>query len=134
MKKLHIVALILVAVAIAGIVISASNYTTYEGFTKSKENPGKVYKIVGYLDTDEEMIYEPEIDPNKFTFHMIDKDSVLSTVIYKAPKPQDFERSEQIVVTGKTEDDVFIADEMLMKCPSKYVEDEVKVKSSEEAL
>lgn len=134
MKKLHIVALILVAIAITGIVISASNYTTYEGFTKAKENAGKTYKIVGYLDASKEMIYEPEIDPNKFTFYMIDKDSVVSTVVYKAPKPQDFERSEQIVVTGKAEDDIFIADEMLMKCPSKYVEDEVKVKSAEEAI
>lgn len=134
MKKLHIFALILIALAITGIVISASNYTTYEGFTKSKENPGKVYKIVGFLDAGKEMIYQPEIDPNKFTFYMIDKDSVSCTVVYKAPKPQDFERSEQIVVTGKVEEGVFIADEMLMKCPSKYVEDEVKVKSAEEAI
>ena len=28
--------------------------------------------------------------------------------------------SESLVVTGKLKDDVFVSDEILMKCPSKY--------------
>lgn len=43
-------------------------------------------------------------------------------VLAKA-KPQDFERSEQIVVTGSMKDNQFYADEILMKCPSKYKEE-----------
>jgi cytochrome c-type biogenesis protein CcmE len=41
-------------------------------------------------------------------------------VIYNGAKPQDFEMSEQIVVTGRAENGVFKADKILMKCPSKY--------------
>ena len=35
-------------------------------------------------------------------------------------KPQDFEKSEQIVVIGKMEAGNFVASDILMKCPSKY--------------
>ena len=101
MKKLHILGLVLIAFAIAGIAISASNYTSYEGFTKANANDGKVFKIVGNLDMDGEMNYAPEVDPNLFTFYMIDKEGISQQVIYADAKPQDFERSEQLVVTGK---------------------------------
>jgi len=36
--------------------------------------------------------------------------------------------SEQIVVTGKMDGDVFKASEILMKCPSKYKDEEIAVK------
>jgi cytochrome c-type biogenesis protein CcmE len=126
MKKLHIIALVFIATAIAGIVISASNYTSYEGFEKANEQQGKVYKIVGNLDLEGEMVYAPEVNPNLFSFYMTDKEGLSQQVIYKDAKPQDFERSESLVVTGKSKDGVFHADQILMKCPSKYVEDEIE--------
>ena len=48
------------------------------------------------------------------------------TVIYTSPKPQDFERSEQIVIIGNIQNDIFRADKILMKCPSKYEDKELK--------
>jgi cytochrome c-type biogenesis protein CcmE len=126
MKKLHIIALVFIATAIAGIAISASNYTSYEGFEKANEQQGKVYKIVGNLDLEGEMVYAPEVNPNLFSFYMTDKEGLSQQVIYKDAKPQDFERSESLVVTGKSKDGVFHADQILMKCPSKYVEDEIE--------
>jgi cytochrome c-type biogenesis protein CcmE len=125
MKKLHIVALVLIAFAIAGIAISASNYTSYEGFEKANANSGKVYKIVGFLDTTQVMDYDPIENPNLFTFYMLDQEGISQKVIYSDAKPQDFEKSEQLVVTGKSEGEVFYAEQILMKCPSKYVEDEI---------
>lgn len=126
MKKLHIIALIFIAIAIAGIAISASNYTSYEGFEKANQHEGKVYKIVGNLDLEGEMVYDPETNPNLFSFYMLDKEGVTQKVIYSDAKPQDFERSESLVVTGESKEGVFYADQILMKCPSKYVEDEIE--------
>ncbi len=40
-------------------------------------------------------------------------------ILHKS-KPQDFDKSEQIVVIGKMNNEVFEADDILMKCPSKY--------------
>ena len=47
-------------------------------------------------------------------------------VEYNGAKPRDIERSEKIVITGRMEGEVFKASKILMKCPSKYVEGEMK--------
>lgn len=127
MKKLHIIGLVLIAVAVAAIIAFSSDYTSYENFSKAFENEGKVYNIVGELTSTEDFEYDPQKDPNRFVFKMIDNEGKTSKVVYSAPKPQDFERSEQIVVTGKAKGEIFIADKILMKCPSKYVEDEIEI-------
>ncbi len=55
----------------------------------------------------------------------LDQEGISQKVVYSDAKPQDFEKSEQLVVTGKSEGEVFYAEQILMKCPSKYVEDEI---------
>lgn len=127
MKKTHIIGLVLIAVAVVAIIGFSSDYTAYENFTKTNENEGKVYNVVGVLAENQEFEYDPLKDPNYFGFWMVDNEGVTQKVVYGAPKPQDFERSEQIVVTGKSMDKVFYADKILMKCPSKYVEDEIEI-------
>jgi cytochrome c-type biogenesis protein CcmE len=41
--------------------------------------------------------------------------------------PPDLQRSEQVVVIGSFREDVFVADKILLKCPSKYEEEEIKI-------
>ena len=78
---------------------------------------------------EKDMIYNPEKDPNLFSFYVTDKKGESKKVILKAAKPQDFELSEQIVVTGKMVGDEFIAKDVLLKCPSKYKDEEIYIKS-----
>jgi cytochrome c-type biogenesis protein CcmE len=47
-------------------------------------------------------------------------------VVYFNPKPADFERSEKIVVVGEMKQGRFVADKILMKCPSKYQDNEFR--------
>ena len=47
-------------------------------------------------------------------------------VVFTGTKPQDFERSEQIVLTGQMVGNEFKASSILMKCPSKYNNDKVE--------
>ena len=54
------------------------------------------------------------------SFFLIDNEGSEKLVQYKGPKPQDFEMSEQIVITGEAKDSIFVAEKILMKCPSKY--------------
>ena len=56
-------------------------------------------------------------------FTMIDGRGEKRTVMLNKSKPQDFERSESVVIIGKATGDNFHASEMLMKCPSKYKEE-----------
>lgn len=128
MKKTHIVALLAIVSAIAIIINGARDVSTYASFADAAES-GTEVKVTGELNLDEEIIYQPEIDPNVFSFYMLDNNGESRKVIMKQAKPQDFERSESIVVTGELKNEVFVADEILMKCPSKYKDDEVRIRA-----
>jgi cytochrome c-type biogenesis protein CcmE len=122
MKKTHILAIIVIAVAIGAIMTTVSDSSTYSNFSEAIENPGKEYHVVGQLNKDAEMTYDPEVNANLFAFSMIDNNGDEQRVHFAGSKPQDFERSEQIVLVGKYENDTFQASKILMKCPSKYNE------------
>lgn len=59
---------------------------------------------------------------NVFTFYMRDEAGTVRKVRYNNPKPANFEEAEQVVVQGRTQDGVFVAESILVKCPSKYNE------------
>ena len=59
-------------------------------------------------------------DRNVFSFTMKDERGAERTVVYHNPKPANFEDAEQVVVQGKVEGTAFVADHILVKCPSKY--------------
>jgi len=120
MKKTHIILIVIITIAIAAIIGTVSDSSTYETFSAALKNPDKEYHVVGKLNKDIPFEYNPEIDANKFGFTMTDNDGVQKKVVYSSTKPQDFEKSEQIVVIGKCNGDTFYASQILMKCPSKY--------------
>lgn len=130
MKKLHIILLVVLALGAGVIIAMTGDYTTYGNFAEASEKQGKVLSVVGYLVKDKELYYDPVKDPNYFTFIMVDKEGNEQKVVYKGSKPQDFERSEQLVIKGKSDGQMFAASEILMKCPSKYVNDEITLKET----
>lgn len=131
MNKLHIVLLLAVALGVGVIIAQSGDYTTYANFGQAKEKAGKAVNVVGYLVKDKEMTYDPKVNPDYFAFYMTDKEGIQTQVIYKGSKPQDFERSEQLVVKGKMDGEIFKASEISMKCPSKYVNDKIIIKESD---
>jgi len=56
----------------------------------------------------------------QFSFYMKDESGNVRRVVYPKPKPNNFEQADRLVVIGEMKGDVFYANEMLMKCPSKY--------------
>ncbi|MFN8153163.1 MAG: cytochrome c maturation protein CcmE [Bacteroidia bacterium] len=133
MKKIHIIAIVVIAVALAVIVSTISNSSTYAPFSTAVEHQGKTFHIVGKVNKAKEFIYNPESNANIFGFYLVDNEGIEKKVLYNGTKPQDFERSEQIVVVGKMEGDEFHANQLLMKCPSKYngnQQDQMKAVSS----
>ena len=120
MKKIHIIAIVVIAVGLAVIVSTISNSSTYAPFREAKTNTGKTFHVVGKVDKQKDFIYNPEVNANLFGFYLVDNEKNELRVLYNGAKPQDFERSEQIVVIGKMEGEDFMANQILMKCPSKY--------------
>ena len=129
MKKTHIIALIVIAAAVGYILFSSADFSTYETF-KSATDATKTHHVVGTLVKEIPLEYDPQIDPNHFAFHMKDNNGEIQRVVFKGAKPQDFERSEQIVLTGRMGVEYFQAEKILMKCPSKYNKEELLVEEA----
>lgn len=135
MKKVHLFAIGIIAVAVFILMSTATDASTYVTFREAQAraqdgNTTKVH-VVGRLPKGPDghpsgLLYDPVIDPNHFEFTLIDTLRQAQRVVYYNPKPQDFDRSDQIVITGAMSGDTFVADQILLKCPSKYTENELK--------
>ncbi len=126
MKRAHIIALVVIAIAIAAIISLVNDASTYVNFSTAQLNEGKEFHVVGELSKDKPLEYNPEVNPDEFTFYMKDNEGEERKVILNASKPRDIEKSENIVVIGKIQGKEFIASSLLMKCPSKYVDGELQ--------
>jgi cytochrome c-type biogenesis protein CcmE len=137
MKKTHIIALGVIAVAIAMIISTIGDASTYLSFSEAKalaeKGETKSVHVVGELPKNANgevfgIRYEPSISPNQFEFLMIDSLNTQYRVIHNQPKPQDIEKSEKVVVVGRMnlEGGYFEADKILLKCPSKYNNGDLK--------
>lgn len=131
MNKSYIIAFILIGIATTILVTASKDFSSYSSFSTASKS-GELVKIVGQLAKEKEIYYQPEKDANYFSFYLTDKEGQTKQIILNAPKPQDFELSEQVVLTGTMKGDVFIAKTMLLKCPSKYKDEEIFIKSTVE--
>jgi cytochrome c-type biogenesis protein CcmE len=134
MKKSHILGIVIIAIAVMIIIITAGDASTYVSFNEAKvmaENGNnKKIHVVGQLKKDHEGNIEgmeSSDDLLSVSFQMIDNDNTIQRVYYNEPMPSDLVRSEQVVVIGSFSDNVFIADKILLKCPSKYQEETINL-------
>lgn len=127
MKKTHIVLLVVVAAAVAFIISSFADFSTYETFASASKKPGKQYRVIGTLDKEKGTEYNPIKDPNRFVFYVEDKTGESRKVIFSGSKPTDIEKSESVAMTGYMKDGDFYCKQIQMKCPSKYKNDQIAV-------
>ncbi|UOF94179.1 MAG: cytochrome c maturation protein CcmE [Bacteroides sp.] len=118
MKKTSLLYLLSSLFIVLLITLTYYDSSYYSSFDKA-DNTKDVY-IIGKLVKNSTIIYNPSLDENFFSFYMQDKEHQISKIIFLGSKPNDFEYSDNIVVTGKMHDNVFYAKKILMKCPSKY--------------
>ncbi|PCJ83564.1 MAG: cytochrome C biogenesis protein [Flavobacteriales bacterium] len=120
MKPLSIIGVVAIAFSIGVILSTFSDSSTYADFNTAFAHPGNEFHVIGTLNRGKEQVYDPMSNANEFIFFMNDTAGVERKVILSEPKPQDFERSEKIVLIGKAKGESFHASKVLMKCPSKY--------------
>ncbi|OAV45522.1 cytochrome c maturation protein CcmE [Lewinella sp. 4G2] len=133
MKKSYILAAIMVLVA-AVLVLrgGGTDVAAYSNFAEASVTDAKV-KLVGTLVKDKPMDYDPLVNPDLFSFYLKDEAGTERRVNLAQAKPQDFEMSESIVLTGKMIGDEFLATDIQMKCPSKYKDEESMIKELTES-
>ena len=120
MKTIHIVILLALVIAVAVVVTTLTDASTYSNFSEAAATPGKEFHIIGRLDKNKAIDYDATKNVNRFSFYLIDDKGLEKRVVYNNPKPQDFEKSEKVVVIGSMHNDEFLASSLLLKCPSKY--------------
>ncbi len=129
MKISHIIAILVIAVAIGIVITTASDSSSYVSFDQAYQmaavdNKSSVH-VVGELKKDARgqiIGLEESADHLAFTFLLIDENKKEQKVYYNEPMPPDFTKSEKVVIIGKYKQDHFIASKILLKCPSKYQE------------
>jgi cytochrome c-type biogenesis protein CcmE len=130
MKKIHIVLLVFIAVAIGVLVSFMGTLTTYDTVATAKKKQGKFVHLIARLDQTVPVEYDAVKDPNYLSFMAVDSLGGKVQVIYDKPKPGNLEHSERLVLKGRMQGDVFKCEEILMKCPSKYKDDMNEAKKS----
>lgn len=128
MKKIHIVALVCIAVVIGVLISMMGDLSTYETLASAKQKEGKTVTVIAKLDKSPQtpIEYNAAKNANYTSFHVIDSLGNKAKVVYYFEKPFDMEKSERIVLKGKMKGDVFEItrkDGILIKCPSKYKDD-----------
>ena len=122
-------AVLVVAFLAYGTTSFKSNLTPYVSFEEASRSGKKVQVAGGLVEDSTEYL-----DATKeLRFAMVDNDGNTLTVHYNGVKPGNFEEAVQIVAIGRYQDDAFHAEQLLVKCPSKYqgLEDDVSKHGSE---
>ncbi|CAN5451409.1 hypothetical protein BH10BAC4_BH10BAC4_24780 [soil metagenome] len=135
MKKSHIIGLLVIAAAIAIIITTAGDASSYVSFDEAYKmatvgNKGSIH-VVGELKKDPAgniSGLENSPDNLSFSFLLVDDNKKEQKVYYNEPMPPDFTRSEKVVVIGSYRGNIFVADKILLKCPSKYQEQKLNAK------
>lgn len=120
LKPLHIAGIGIILVAI---VYGAFGFKdAFRSYTRSVDeavSSGRSVQLAGFLGSQGE--YDAE---GRWTFMLQDENGEQVKVISNEPRPANFEQAISIVAIGHYDStqNAFMADDLLVKCPSKYQE------------
>ncbi|MDP5171139.1 MAG: cytochrome c maturation protein CcmE [Bacteroidia bacterium] len=123
MKSTHIVILVGLAIFIVALGVNLSkNVSTYADFDMARQS-GKQIHISGEWVRRDQGGYDQTQD--LFTFYLKDTLQNVELVHFYDPMPMNFDKAEKVVVVGGYQDEGFVADKIITKCPSKYEETDI---------
>lgn len=123
MKKIQLIMLVVIALAIAGLLTLTKDITTYDSIASARKKEGRFVHLIAKLDRSEPVQYDPMKDPNYLSFFAVDSLGARTKVVYRNAKPPELEHSDRVVLKGQMNGEVFECREILLKCPSKYKDD-----------
>jgi cytochrome c-type biogenesis protein CcmE len=122
LKPLHLIGIAMIVLAIVlGYYGLQSGLRPYTTSVAEAIGSGRGVQLAGFLYPGETGTYDAKGD---FTFKLQDGAGKVVQVLYAKPKPANFEKAISIVAIGHYDasKNAFLADDMLVKCPSKYQE------------
>lgn len=117
MKTKYIVGVLIIVIFIIFAVFSLKDsLTPYVSLEEAKKS-GEFVQVKGYrVDGSAKFDLENKI----FLFKMTDDQGQEFDVTYDGVKPSNFEQATEVIAIGRYADRKFKADQILVKCPSKY--------------
>jgi len=117
MKLKYIIGISIILIFIVfGALSFRKNLTPYVGFKEAKSSNISV-QIIGEVIPEESRY---DLKNQKFYFSLKDPEEEKMRIVFNGVKPANFEQATSVVVIGKYQDGVFLAEQILVKCPSKY--------------
>lgn len=114
MKRRHGIGIGIIALFIIFSAFSfKSSLTPYVTFGQAKTMAGSV-QVRGVLASDQVLMTD---DSKAITFKLRDEKGQEAMVIYKGTKPDNIEHATSIVAIGKYQNEYFVAEKLLVKCP-----------------
>jgi cytochrome c-type biogenesis protein CcmE len=109
-----------VVVIAAGIglmsLVTGGGVTPYVGFTEARAAKSDV-QVLGDIMTGQSTY---DTQAGAFSFFITDDKGDRMKVLYDGTKPGNFDQATSVVCVGRYTNDVFHAEKLLIKCPSKY--------------
>jgi cytochrome c-type biogenesis protein CcmE len=99
--------------------------TPYVNVAQARERPGETLQVQGKI-LKETVKYEITNGRGQLTFEIMDKHNHRMQVVYPQAKPENFDEATNVDAIGRFEDGVFRAHTLLVKCPSKYSDEQTK--------
>lgn len=114
--KVILLLTILIVFILFGAFSFKKNLTPYVDFDEAKRSLG-IVQVIGEVVTDQTRY---DLKTQKLYFTLKDKKDKKLLVSYTGLKPANFEDATNVVAIGKYENGEFVAEQVLVKCPSKY--------------
>jgi len=115
LKTVLALALVVVAVGV-GVTSFNKTVTPYISFAEARRSSGLV-QVNGVL-ADKEYVMKQE--EQYLSFRIKDDRGEVLPIEYRGVIPGNFDQATSIVAIGRYQDGKFAADQLLVKCPSKY--------------
>jgi cytochrome c-type biogenesis protein CcmE len=115
-RRLIIAGLALIAFGTVAFLNLKSTMAPYVTFAEARTSTGAVQ--VGGFPNHQAASFD--MQKGLFLFTMKNDDGEQMPVEYAGAKPGNFDQAERVVVIGRYEEGTFQADQILVKCPSKY--------------
>ena len=117
MKAKYFIGIVIIIVfVIFGALSFRKTLTPYVSFAEARKT-GNTVQVIGEVVFPE---VKYDINVHQLQFPIMDENQDRIMVVYSGTKPANFEQATKVVVIGRYENGIFEADQLLVKCPSKY--------------